>query len=170
MSYLEAQNMAMRRTFRPPQHAILWGKWSQHERRPGLGVVVWSPFSRAAAGGKFRLLPCFALQESVCWSENLFSRAACILWASVQHERRQAWCCGLEPILESSGRRKVRLLPCLRFKKAFVGLKTYFREHDRADSFLSHVHVFLHCGGRGVLRSSFPLAWLAEELSRWNKT
>ena len=33
---------------------------------------------------------------------------------------------------------------------------------------LSHVHV-LHCGGRGVLRSSFPLAWLAEELSRWNK-
>ena len=46
--------------------------------------------------------------------------------ASVQHERRQAWCCGLEPILESSGRRKVRLLPCLRFKKAFVGLKLIF--------------------------------------------
>ena len=48
------------------------------------------------------------------------------MWASVQHERRQAWCCGLEPILESSGRRKVRLLPCLRFKKAFVGLKPIF--------------------------------------------
>ena len=28
--------------------------------------------------------------------------------------------------------------------------------------------MFLHCGGRGVLRSSFPLAWLAEELLRWN--
>ena len=30
--------------------------------------------------------------------------------------------------------------------------------------------MFLHCGlGHGVLRSSFLLAWLAEELSRWNK-
>ena len=29
--------------------------------------------------------------------------------------------------------------------------------------------MFLHCGGRGVLRSSFSLAWLAEELSRRNK-
>ena len=57
---------------------------------------------------------------------NFPPAAACILWASVQHERRQAWCCGLEPILESSGRRKVRLLPCLRFKKAFVGLKLIF--------------------------------------------
>ena len=57
---------------------------------------------------------------------NFPPAAACILWASVQHERRQAWCCGLEPILESSGRRKVRLLPCLCFKKAFVGLKLIF--------------------------------------------
>ena len=38
-----------------------------------LGVVVWSPFSRAAAGGKFVApLTMFALQESVCWSETYF--------------------------------------------------------------------------------------------------
>ena len=29
--------------------------------------------------------------------------------------------------------------------------------------------MFLHCGGHGVLGSSFLLAWLAEELSRRNK-
>ena len=86
--------MAMRRTFRPPQHAFCGQVSSMSAVR--LGVVVWSPFSR---------------------------------------------CCGLEPIFESSGRRKVRLLPCLRFKKAFVGLKPIF-ESMTGRIVLSHVHVF----------------------------
>ena len=86
-------------------------------------------------------LTMFALQESVCWSETYFREQHAFCWASVQHERRQAWCCGLEPIFESSGRRKVRLLPCLRFKKAFVGLKPIF-ESMTGRIVLSHVHVF----------------------------
>ena len=64
---------------------------------------------------------------------NFPPAAACILWASVQHERRQAWCCGLEPIFESSGRRAL--------KKAFVGLKPIF-ESMTGRIVLSHVHVF----------------------------
>ena len=31
------------------------------------------------------------------------------------------------------------------------------------------MYMILHCGGRGVLRRSFLLAWLAEEFSRWKK-
>ena len=78
--------MAMRRTFRPPQHAFCGQVSSMSAVR--LGVV-----------------------------------------------------CGLEPIFESSGRRKVRLLPCLRFKTAFVGLKPIF-ESMTGRIVLSHVHVF----------------------------
>ena len=71
-------------------------------------------------------LTMFALQESVCWSETYF--------------REQHAFCGQVSSM-SAVRLGVRLLPCLRFKKAFVGLKPIFQSMT-GQIVLSHVHVF----------------------------
>ena len=82
------------KTYFREQHAFLWAS-VQHEAPSGLVLWVWSPFLRAGGQAEsFVLLPCFALQESVCLVGNLFFESM-------------------------TGR-----IVCL-----------------------SHVHVFLHCGG-----------------------
>ena len=49
----------------------------------------------------------------------------------------------------------------------FLALSSFERALPRG--YFRRMCMFLHCGGHGVLSSSFLLAWLAEELSRWNK-
>ena len=62
--------MAMRRTFRPPQHAFYVQVSSMSAVR--LGVVVWSLFSRAAAGGKFVAWPCLRFKKAFVGLKPIF--------------------------------------------------------------------------------------------------
>ena len=77
--------MAMRRTFRPPQHAF-YGQVSSMSAvrlvccgRVGARVgslprafVVWSLFSRAAAGGKFVAWPCLRFKNAFVGLKPIF--------------------------------------------------------------------------------------------------
>ena len=113
------------------------GQVSQHERRQAWCCGL-EPILESSGRRKVRLLPCFALQESVCWSETYFFESSMHFCGQVSSMSAvRLGVCGLEAhSREQRQAEKFVSYHVLRFKKAFCWvLKTYFREHDRADSF-----------------------------------
>ena len=143
---------------------ILWAN-VRHERRQAWCCGL-EPIFESSGRRKVRRMAMFALQESVCWSETYFREQHAFYGqvASVQHERRQAWWCGLEPIFESSGRRKVRRMAMFALQESVCWSETYFREqhafygqvasvqHERRQAWCCGLEPIFESSGRRKVR------------------
>ena len=108
-----------------------------------------------------------------CDATNFPPAAACILGASVQRKRRQAWCwcsgrksservCGQKPIVESSGRRKVRRMAMFALQESVFGSEIYFREQHACYGQVSSIGAVRL--GVGARVGSLPRAFVASDL------
>ena len=77
--------------------------------------------------------------EAQAWRcDELSARRSMHFVASVQHERRQAWCCLWSGAhFREQRQAESSSLTMFALQESVCWSETYFREHDRADSFVA---------------------------------